>query len=578
MLGGNQLERHSALTHTFRPITLFSSFQPSATASTNCLRRIDRLKQRKHLQSITTILTVALLAVCVGCGSSGSSVASTSNPQVAVYVFNGRSAGTVTVEFGPTTAYGFDTAPQGIPSGGAPIRIIVAGMRANTMYHMRAVAKYSDGSTETDADHTFTTSSYAANNSKAVPQITATTASGKTPQPGIEIVNELETPAAPLVATDLSGNVIWAYIPSTPIAAPAILQAPKLLPNGDFLFVIGPSSSEPIANPAAITPTTTNVIREIDLVGNTVKEITIAQLNAELQAANYNNLTLQTFHHDVTVLPNGHWLVITNTFKSVVLTGQTTPTQVLGDVIIDLDTNLNPVWVWNEFDHLDVNRHPWIFPDWTHTNAVVYSKDDGDILVSMRHQNWLVKVDYNNGAGTGNILWHLGEGGDFTLQGGVNPTDWFYAQHGPSFTTANTSGIFGLVLYDNGNDRLYPPQYAAEANPAEPTTTTCGTNGAAACYSSVPIFQINEATKTATFTYHSILPANLYADFGGNAEVLANGDVEFDSCGLPGATPHSQMTEMTDAQNSQPVWNLQVNGGFVYRGYRLPSLYPGVQW
>ena len=170
----------------------------------------------------------------------------------------------------------------------------------------------------------------------------------------------------------------------------------------------------------------------------------MAQLNIKLAAANYN-ITLLTFHHNVTVLPNGHWLVLTNTLKSVVLNGQTAPTQVLGDVIVDLDTNLNPVWVWNEFDHLDVNRHPTAFPDWTHTNAVIYSKDDGNLLVSMRHQSWVIKVDYNNGAGAGDILWRLGYQGDFQLVGGTDPTDWFYGQHGLSFTTPNTTGIFGLT-------------------------------------------------------------------------------------------------------------------------------------
>ena len=29
------------------------------------------------------------------------------------------------------------------------------------------------------------------------------------------------------------------------------------------------------------------------------------------------------------------------------------------------------------------------FPDWTHTNAVLYSPDDGNLIVSMRHQNWI---------------------------------------------------------------------------------------------------------------------------------------------------------------------------------------------
>ena len=114
-------------------------------------------------------------------------------------------------------------------------------------------------------------------------------------------------------------------------------------------------------------------------------------------------------------LPNGHWLVLANATMDLSPHHYASPDQraghyVLGDVIVDLDENLNPVWVWNEFNHMDPNRHPYMFPDWTHTNAVTYSPDDGNILVSIRHQNWVVKVDYQDGKGSGGILWRLGRG------------------------------------------------------------------------------------------------------------------------------------------------------------------------
>ena len=347
--------------------------------------------------------------------------------------------------------------------------------------------------------------------------------------------------------------MIWAYIaPEFPSGAAGI-YAPKQLPNGDFLFLYSVDSSLPLNGP--VPPGLPNLVREVDLIGNTVKQITMAQLDTKLAAANYN-VTLYNFHHEVTVLPNGHWLVLANTLKN----------GVLGDVIVDLDTNLNPVWVWNEFDHLDVNRHPVNSPDWTHTNAIVYSKDDGNILVSMRHQSWVVKVDYNNGAGTGNIIWRLGYQGDFKLVGGTDPTDWFYGQHDPSFTTQNTTGIFGLTLMDNGDFRVFP------------SGVTCGTGSAPPClYTTVPILQINESNMTATLTFHQVQPTpSLYNFFGGNAETVANGDVEYDLCGLPNNS--SQIFEVTDSANPQTVWNLKLASNYAYRGYRLPSLYPGVQW
>ncbi len=489
-------------------------------------------------------------------------VTATANPQVALYTITPPFAGNVTINFGPTTSYGKQTWSVATPSGGGPVSIEVAGMLANTAYHMQATVTLADGVTAADSDHTFTTQSYPAN---LIPQITATTTPGQTPQSGVEILNPVGA-TAHIVATDMSGNLIWAY--SAP-DAPSLAQilAPKQLPNGDFVFLYSDDSSSPING--GFHPSDPNLLREVDLIGNTVKQITMTQLNAKLAAANYN-ITLQVFSHDVTPLPNGHWLILANTVKSVVLAGQTTPTNVLGDVIVDVDTNMNPVWVWNEFDHLDVNRHPALFTptfgDWTHTNAVIYSKDDGNILVSIRHQSWIVKVDYNNGAGSGNIIWRLGYQGDFKLIGGTDPTDWFYGQHGPAFTTSNTTGIFGLTLMDNGNFRIFPSGVA------------CGVGSAPPCYySTIPIFQIDEAAKTATLTFHQILPTPLYAEWGGNAETLANGNEEYDLCGL--VPEESQAFEVTTNQaNPETVWNLTLKSNASYRIYRQPSLYPGVQW
>jgi arylsulfate sulfotransferase len=507
-------------------------------------------------------IAVTLLALSLGCGGGVSlegSVASTANPQVAIYTVTPQQPGDVTIQFGPTTSYGFKTFTKQTQPAGTPVSIYVAGMKANTLYHMQAVVQYGDGTTVKDIDRTFQTGSYPAN---VLPSVTATTSPGATPQPGVEILNTIES-TVQISAADLSGNIIWAYNPGLALNGASWL-APKLLPNGDFIAVVAVNSSTALTtSPPATAP---NLVREFDLAGNTIKQITMPELNAALAAANYD-VTLLLFSHDISVLPNGHWLILANTLKNVVLTGQSTPTQVLGDVIVDLDTNLKPVWVWNEFDHLDVNRHPWMFPDWTHTNAVIYSPDDGNLIVSMRHQNWVVKVDYYNGTGTGNILWRLGAGGNFKLLAGTHPQDWTYAQHGISFTTPNTSGIFGLAVMDNGDDRLYP---------GGPIGVTCGTDGSPACYSTIPVYQINESAMTATLTFHQVLPANLYSFFGGNTLMLDNGDMEYDLCGL--APMSSQVFEVTNDASPQTVWTLKLNQNYAYRTYRLPSLYPGVQW
>jgi arylsulfate sulfotransferase len=468
-------------------------------------------------------------------------VAPTANPQVALYTITPPDDASVTIQFGQTTNYGLTTWTQSTPTGGGPVSIFVAGMLANTPYHMQAMVKFKNGVTFTDLDHTFSIG--APTPANLLVKLTTTTTPGMTPQSGVEL---LDVPGLNIEATDLSGNVLWAYNPGI---AGAGANPVQLIPNGHFLMNIS------VGQPDGLN----SVLREVDLSGQTIWEMTAAQLNQALAAATCTgcNITVIGTHHDFAFLPNGHLIVIAALQRVV------GPDTVTGDVIIDLDQNHNPVWIWNEFDHLDINRRPFMYPDWTHTNAILYSPDDGNLIISIRHQNWLVKIDYANGKGAGDILWHLGFQGDFTLVGGTDPTDWFYAQHDPSFTTTNTSGKFSLVLFDNGDDRVFP------------SGVTCGTSGQPPClYSTVPILQLDESAKTATLAFHP--NAQDYSFFGGNAEVLKNNNVEYDECAVPSGG--SAIFEITQASPSQIVWQMHIAGSFAYRAMRIPSLYPGVQW
>jgi arylsulfate sulfotransferase len=498
----------------------------------------------------TVVLTGTSAALTAG------TISKTQNPQVALYSIKLPFPGSISVNFGPDTSYGRSTWWQSTDTAGGTINMLVAGMLPNATYHMQAVIQLSNGATATDSDHTFQTGA-----PLVVPNLTVTTTPGMTPQPGVEQLTLLASPIRGIAVTDLQGGVLWTYASPNPTIDD--IEGVKQLPNGHFLITIGDGSG------FAGTATANNIIaiREIDLTGGIVREISIDDLNTELVAAGYN-LALRQFHHDVTPLPNGHWLVLSNTLKTYTnVTGFPGTSNVLGDVIVDLDENLQPVWVWNEFDHLDVNRHPLAFPDWTHTNAVIYSPSDGNIMVSMRSQNWVIKVAYNDGAGNGDVLWRLGAGGDFTLVGGTDPVDWQYAQHYPSLFTPNSSGVFSLGLMDNGNARVFPP-------------FGCGGAVLPPCnYSSIPVFQIDEGAKTATFTFHQKLPAALYSFFGGNTDLLANGNVEYDLCGVGAVVgAGSDIFEVTQTSTPQTVWHMHSTGASVYRGYRMPSLYPGVQW
>ena len=513
------------------------------------------------------------IAVTIGAASgSGSSTSSasaqafivapgvvepTQNPQVALYTITPPAAANVTIQFGPTASYGRSTWAQGSPTSGGPVNIFVAGMLANSSYHMQATLQFGPGVSYTDADHAFATGTFPA---AELPSIAATTTAGMTAQSGVELLDLLSVPATTKLAvavTDLNGNVLWAYAPGTTVPAGVVPGPVKLLPNGHFLIDFAEGLADGLDS----------VIQEVDLSGQIIWQLTAAQLNQDLAAATCTgcNITVVGTHHDFAILPNGHLVVIASTQQ--VVSGVT----VTGDVLIDLDQNRKPVWLWNEFDHLDITRRPYMYPDWTHTNAVIYSPDDGDLIISMRHQNWLVKIDYANGNGSGDIVWHLGYQGDFTLLNAdgstADLTNWFFAQHGPSFTTPNTTGKYGLTVFDDGDDR----------GVAVVAGGTCGVTGQPTCYTDVPVLNIDETAMTATLAFDPMAPA--YSFFGGNAEVLKNGNLEYGLCATT-ALPKNNgaVLEVTQASPSQTVWELQVAGQFVYRGMRIPSLYPGVQW
>ena len=526
------------------------------------------MKRSSLSQAVLVLAMFILCGLTVACWGPVSStpnrlqvsVQGTTNPLVAQYSVVSPCVGQAMVEFGPDTSYGRSTASYSVPWL-ERANILVAGMRASTTYHMRSQVQCTGDAVVTTPDLTYTTGPLP---SLPFPTLTVTrpNPSSSSPEnPGIEMI-DITTAGTPAFFTDRDANPIWYY----DVGQANFPYTFKLLPNGHIILSITTSITAPVVS----------LIREVDLAGNTIRQMDINALGAKMQAAGFDFIP-QSYTHDFAPLANGHLVVLTNFAKNFTnLPGYPGSLPVIGDGIVDLDQNWNPVWAWNSFDYLDVNRHLNGLPDWTHSNALLYSPADGNLLISMRHQSWVLKIDYNNGAGAGDVIWRLGYQGNFALtQGGVptdDPSVWFSFQHFPSIISQSGAETT-LAVWDNGDSRVLDS--SGDICPSVPLNTPC--------YSRATIFQIDESAAVADLIWDTSPGAVGYSLWGGSINQLNNGNVEFD---INAAAPPlslnlaSQVEEVTQTSTPQVVWQLDVYPVALnaYRAYRVPSLYPGVAW
>lgn len=94
------------------------------------------------------------------------------------------------------------------------------------------------------------------------------------------------------------------------------------------------------------------------------------------------------------------------------------------------------------------------------------------------------------------------------------------------------------------------------------------------CLKSVNLFK-QVGTPLVTLLWQDL--PGYFSSWGGSIRLLDNGNIEFDSTD-PFNSLASQITEVTRTDPPQIVWQMNIMGTNAYRGYRIPSLYPGVTW
>ena len=498
-----------------------------------------------------TAMTSAVAVDAVASRVSGSQAVVTPNlnPLVALYSVPPSAAGSVFVQFSVASDHPSwrNTDTRAVVSG-TSTNFFVAGMLPSTTYQMRHV--FSDGTGS--APQLFTTGSIPA--TLTIPAFTVR----QSPGPGSDadqdmvfhqrIRNTPNTP--PLIATNLAGQVTWYYDLSQ--SGFTLTKAGQSLVPGGTLLLNGVDRYTPV-------PTAPNVLREIDLAGNSVRETNLAALNAQLAALGHG--VIHAFHHDVQRLPDGTTVALAYTERTVDING--TPTNYVGEMVLVLDPDFQVKWAWDAFDHLDVHRGPVlgevVLPgspeptavvpklpaiDWLHVNAVALSPADGNLILSVRHQDWVIKIDYRNGAGDGHVVWRLGQGGDFTVAS-TDPNPWFSHQHNAHYIDDHT-----LILFDNGNTRR-----ASDPN----------------AHSRGQVWTLDETSMTAT----PVLNVDLgnYSSRLGSGQRLSNGNYSFMS-GSQGVPPRDIAQSIEILPNGTPSYVLEFASP-EYRSYRLRTLYEG---
>jgi arylsulfate sulfotransferase len=295
----------------------------------------------------------------------------------------------------------------------------------------------------------------------------------------------------------------------------------------------------------------------------------LGRISPELKASEYGS---PLFHHLPGVTPEGTFLALGLEARSIdgyPEGDETVAYDVAGDLVLELTPEGELLRAFSLLDVLDPFRlggsfhspfwdmafpdRPGGTKDWSHSNSVASDPDDGDLVVSVSSQNWVVKLDRSTGA----VLWRLGPEGDFQLASGGRWSNFVHA--------AQPSSGGRLLLYDN--------------EPADPP------------YDSRAVeYSLDTTTWMATQTWEYQVDPPVQSLRLGEAHRLENGNVLIcDASITVGDDPHdpnaqvwSRIVEVTGPAPSEEVFRLTLRlptdgpGGYrILTTRRIPDLYGG---
>jgi len=303
-----------------------------------------------------------------------------------------------------------------------------------------------------------------------------------------------------LMSIDQAGNLACLYESDLPV------QGVRHMPNGHLLVTI-----------------VDGLLLEMTLDGRILRQwYATGRYRDRAPPKDAIAVEAETFHHGVNLGPDGSLLLLSMEIRAFdnwpgSTTDPSTPRErarIVGDIVMEVAPDGAKRHEWRLLDLLDPYRITygsrddyWAkrgFPgtqDWCHANGTAYGTADDSILVSLRTQDCIIKLDRQSGR----LRWILGAHGNWRkpwadkLLRPVGELTWNFHQHDCSVTPTGT-----ILCFDNGNYRALPFERAV---PHEKNT------------SRVVEFAVDEAAGTVrqVWSYGEGPSERLFAGFQGGA-------------------------------------------------------------
>lgn len=264
------------------------------------------------------------------------------------------------------------------------------------------------------------------------------------------------------------------------------------------------------------------------------------------------------YHHDVYEMPNGNLLVGSNDFKD----------GTVEDVIVEIDRKTANIVKKFDLKKIlkmdDAKSEDWVEYDWFHNNSVWYDIKTNSIILSGRHQDAVISINYENSK----LNWIIGDSTNWSEEyqkyffKPTNNLEWQWSQHAASVLPNGN-----IFIFDNGNNKSkLKDNYVNSAN----------------SYSRGVIYNINTNNMTINqvWEYGKARGSSYYSPYISDVDYINNNHYLIHSGGvvLLNGIPQNKPASLTkfdaiksyttEILNNEVIFEMELNGNY-YRAEKM---------